>query len=38
MKKMTFEAYIKTNAQVLEEIRLAAWNLHESVGQTYDKT
>lgn len=38
MKKMTFEAFIKANAQVIEEIRLTAWNLHESVGQTYDKT
>ena len=37
MKKMTFEAFIKANAQVVEEIRHIAWNLHESVGQTYDK-
>lgn len=37
MKKMTFEAFIKANAQVVEEIRHTAWNLHESVGQTYDK-
>lgn len=36
MKKMTFEAFIKANAQVVEEIRHTAWNLHESVGQTYD--
>lgn len=38
MKKMTFGAFIKANAQVIEEIRLTAWSLHESVGQTYDKT
>lgn len=37
MKKFTFDAFIKANAQVLDEIRHAAWTLHESVGQTYDK-
>ena len=37
MKKFTFDAFIKANAQVLDEIRRTAWNLHESVGQTYDK-
>ena len=37
MKKMTFEAFTKANALVVEEIRHTAWNLHESVGQTYDK-
>ena len=37
MKKMTFEAFIKANAHVVEEIRSTAWNLHESVGQSYDK-
>ena len=37
MKKFTFDAFIKANAQVLDEIRHTAWNLHESVGQTYDK-
>lgn len=38
MKKITFEAFIKANAQVVEEIRIAAWELHNSVGQTYDKS
>lgn len=36
MKKYTFETFIKANAQVVEEIRNTVWNLHESVGQTYD--
>ena len=36
MKKMTFEAFIEANAQVVEDIRHAAWTLHENVGQTYD--
>ena len=36
MKKFTFDAFIKANAQVLDEIRHAAWTLHENVGQTYD--
>ncbi|MCQ2075846.1 MAG: hypothetical protein MJZ20_02255 [Bacteroidaceae bacterium] len=37
MKKYTFEAFIKANTQVVEEIRNTAWKLHESVGQTYDE-
>lgn len=37
MKKKIFDAFIMANSQVVEEIRLTAWNLHESVGQTYDK-
>ena len=36
MKKMSFEAFIEANAQVVEDIRHAAWTLHENVGQTYD--
>lgn len=36
MKKYTFEAFVKANAQKIEEIRSTAWNLHESVGQKYD--
>lgn len=36
MKKYTFEAFIKANAQVVDEIRYTAWTLHENVGQTYD--
>lgn len=36
MKKFTFEAFVKANAQKIEEIRSTAWNLHESVGQKYD--
>lgn len=38
MKKDVFEVFIKANAPVVEEIRHTAWNLHESVGQTYNKT
>lgn len=38
MEKLTFEAFIKANEQVVEKIRVAAWELHESVAQTYDKT
>lgn len=38
MKKQTFDAYIKANEQIVEEIRLTAWTLHEKVGQTYDGT
>lgn len=37
MKKLTFEAFVKANEQKLEEIRSTAWNLHESVGQKYDR-
>lgn len=37
MKKFTFEAFVKANAQKIEEIRSTAWNLHESVGQKYDR-
>ena len=36
MKKFTFDAFIKANAQGLDEIRHAAWTLHENVEQTYD--
>lgn len=36
MEKMTFDTFIKANAQVIDEIRNAACTLHESVGQTYD--
>lgn len=36
MKKIDFEKFLATNGQAIEEIRLTAWNLHESVGQTYD--
>ena len=36
MKKYTFDAFIKANAQVVDEIRYTAWTLHENVGQTYD--
>ena len=38
MEKLTFEAFIKANEQVVEKIRVAAWELHESVAQTYDKS
>lgn len=38
MDKNTFDTFVKINAQVIEDIRHTAWNLHESVGQTYDKT
>lgn len=38
MKKYTFDAFIKANAQVVNEIRYTAWTLHENVGQTYDMT
>lgn len=37
MKKFNFEAFVKANEQKLEEIRSTAWNLHESVGQKYDR-
>lgn len=36
MKRKTFDAFTKANAQVVDEIRKTAWTLHESVGQTYD--
>ena len=38
MEKTVFEAFIKDNAQKIQEIRTAAWELHQSVNQTYDKT
>ena len=38
MNKESFETFIKVHGQEIEDIRQAAWNLHESVGQTYDKT
>ena len=38
MEKTVFEAFIKDNAQKIQEIRTAAWELHQAVNQTYDKT
>ena len=38
MTKHSFDAYIEANTLVIEEIRRSAWGLHDSVGQTYDKT
>lgn len=37
MEKIIFDEIVKAHSQVIEEIKLAAWALHESVGQTYDK-
>lgn len=36
MKKDLYNNYLQTNAALLEKIKTAAWQLHESVGQTYD--
>lgn len=38
MKKTTFDTFLAANAVAIEEICMEAWNLHESVGQTYDKS
>ena len=37
MDKEIFDAFLKESETLLEGIRQAAWELHESVGQTYDK-
>lgn len=37
MEKIIFDEIVKAHSQVIEEIKLAAWALHESVGQAYDK-
>ena len=37
MERIIFDEIVKAHSQVIEEIKLAAWALHESVGQTYDK-
>lgn len=37
MEKIIFDEIVKAHSQVIEEIKSAAWVLHESVGQTYDK-
>lgn len=37
MERIIFDEVLKAHSQVIEEIKLAAWALHESVGQTYDK-
>ena len=37
MEKIIFDEIVKAHSQVIEEIKSAAWALHESVGQTYDK-
>lgn len=38
MLKNVFDEYLHTHADLIEQIREAAWELHKSVGQTYDKT
>ena len=38
MKKEAFEAYIKAQYETIDSIRQAAWELHASVNQTYDKS
>ena len=37
MERIIFDEIVKAHSQVIEEIKLAAWALHESVGQAYDK-
>ena len=37
MEKIIFDEIVKAHSQVIGEIKSAAWALHESVGQTYDK-
>ncbi len=37
MKKEQFDAFVKAHGEVIEEIKRGAWELHASVGQTYDK-
>ena len=37
MKRETFESFIKVHETEINEFRFAAWTLHASVGQTYDK-
>ena len=37
MERIIFEEIVKAHSQVIGEIKSAAWALHESVGQTYDK-
>lgn len=38
MKKDVFDNYCSVHTSVIEEIKHAAWALHESVNQTYDGT
>lgn len=38
MKRNLFDICLKNNAEKIARIRIAAWELHKSVGQTYDKT
>lgn len=38
MERKTFDEILKAHSLVIEEIKSAAWALHESVGQTYDKS
>lgn len=38
MKKETFDNYCSSHSTAIEEIKKAAWALHESVNQTYDDT
>ena len=38
MERKIFDEIVKVHSQVIEEIKAAAWALHESVGQTYDKS
>ena len=38
MERKIFDEIVKEHSQVIEEIKAAAWALHESVGQTYDKS
>ena len=35
MTQQSFEDYLSVNSKVIEEIRQSAWDLHNSVGQTY---
>lgn len=38
MTKTVFDEYLHTQKDFIDCIREAAWELHKSVGQTYDKT
>lgn len=37
MERALFEAHVASLAPTLEDIRQAAWDLHTSVGETYDE-
>ncbi len=38
MERKIFDEILKAHSLVIEEVKSTAWALHESVGQTYDKS